>query len=249
MGVTKLRGIVLNETKKGEADKQLTLFTLEEGKAYVYAKGARKLKSRYFSGSAQFDYSDFVVYSPGSFYSATQIDKIADFSGVLSDYDKLIYGNLFLEVIDKTTFPGEANPEILKLLLTALRALEQGITDNFCISQAFLFKYMQICGYEPSVQNCYGCGADNSGKVLTRYSADGLLCTDCAVTANTSGININPAAIHAINYILNSEIREAFSYKLDAESKKILKQASDISLGNLDVSLNSKKFIDEICAE
>ena len=246
MGVTKLRGIVLNEIKKGEADKQLALFTLEEGKAFVYAKGARKLKSRYFSGSAQFDYSDFVLYSGGSFYSATQIDKLAGFSGILSDYDKLLYGNLFLELVDKTTFPGEANPEILKLLLTALRALEQGITDNFCISQAFLFKYLQICGYEPAISECAGCG-HVSETALTRYGADGLLCKRCSVDA--PGISINPAAIHAINYILNSEIRESFSYKLDAESKKILKQASDISLRNLGVSLNSKKFVDEISVE
>jgi len=243
MGVMKLRGIVLNETKKGEADKQLALFTLEEGKTHVYAKGARKIKSRYFSGSAQFDYSDFIVFLGNGFYSATQIDKLADFSAVLSDYEKLLYGNLFLELVDKTTFPGEPNPYILKLLIIALRALENSITDNFCICQAFLFKYLQICGYEPSTEICASCGL-RVDKAL-RYGTDGLLCSSCAIN-DMSSININESATQAIKYILNSDIREAFSYKLDADSKKILTQASDVSLGNFNVSLNSKKFIDEI---
>jgi len=240
MSVIKLRGLVLNEQKKGEADKQLTLFTMEEGKVHVYAKGARKLKSRYFSGSAQFDYSDFVVYSGTSFYSTTQIDKLISFSDIASDYDKLLYGNLFLELVDKTTYPGEPNPDILKLLLTALKALEQGITDNFCICQAFLFKYLQICGYEPSVEGCAACGLSGA---LSSYSTDGILCVSCAVS-DLSAIHINESAVQAISYILNSEIREAFSYTLDAHSKDILRQASDISLRNFNVILNSKKIID-----
>ena len=240
MSVIKLQGIVLNELKKGEADKQLTLFTLEEGKAYIYAKGARKLKSRYFSGSALFDYSEFVVYSSGSFYSATQIDKVMGFSGISSDYDKLLYGNLFLELVDKTTFAGEANVDILRLLLTALKALDKGITDNFCIAQAFLFKYLQICGYEPAIDSCSACGADSAS--MTRYGADGLLCDTCA-TSDLSAIHINENAVRAISYILKADIREAFSYTLDANSKEILMQASDISLSNFNVSLNSKKFL------
>jgi len=244
MAVIKLQGIVLNELKKGEADKQLTLFTLEEGKAMVYAKGARKLKSRYFSGSAQFDYSNFVVYSGSGFYSVTQVDKQFSFSAVSTDYDKLLYGNLFLELVDKTTFPGEANPDILKLIITALKALDKSITDNFCIAQAFLFKYLQICGYEPSIDACASCGKDADPPPL-RYGADGLLCEACALS-DLHNVHINDSAIKAISYILDSEIREAFSYTLDDESKKILQQASDISLSNFNVSLNSKKFLENI---
>ena len=244
MAVIKLQGIVLNELKKGEADKQLTLFTLEEGKAMVYAKGARKLKSRYFSGSAQFDYSDFVVYSGSGFYSVTQVDKLLSFNAVSADYDKLLYGNLFLELVDKTTFPNEANPDILRLLLTALKALDKGITDNFCIAQGFLFKYLQICGYEPSIYACASCGKGADAPLL-RYGADGILCDACGVS-DLHCININDSVIKAISYILDAEIREAFSYTLDAESKKILQQASDISLSNFNVSLNSKKFLENI---
>lgn len=244
MGVIKLKGLVLSEVKKGEADKQLTLFTLEEGKAYVYCKGARKLKSRYFSGSAQFDYSDFVLYSGKDFYSATQIDKITDFSSVLSDYEKLCYGNLFLELVDKTTFRGEANPEILRLLLAALKALEQGISDNFCICQGFLFKYLQLCGYEPVTEACADCGSDLD-KTALYYGGSGVLCSTCAVRDPLT-IKINNTALYAINYILNAEIKGAFSYKLDTVSKELMKQASDISLTNFDIILNCKKFIDEI---
>ena len=241
MSVIKLRGIVLNEIKKGEADKQLTLFTLEEGKVTLYARGARKLKSRYFSGSAQFDYSDFIVFFSGSFYSVTQIDKIADFSGIALDYDKLLYGNLFLELVDKTTFPGEANPEILKLLLIALKALEKGITDNVCVAQAFLFKYLQICGYEPTIECCASCGKDDASP-LKSYGPDGLLCASCAKHC-LACTDINQDAIKAIHYILNADIREAFSYTLDEISKRYLAKASDVSLSNFNVSLNSKKLL------
>lgn len=154
---------------------------------------------------------------------------------------------MFLELVDKTTFPGEPNPEILKLLITALRALERGITDNFCIGQAFLFKYLQICGYEPVTASCAGCDSD-LGAPEKHYGADGVLCSHCAART-TEAIKITDTVLHAINYILNSEINEAFSYKLDVGSKIILRRASDISLGNFNVFLKCKKFIDEISVE
>ncbi|MCL2564323.1 MAG: DNA repair protein RecO [Defluviitaleaceae bacterium] len=244
MSVIKLKGLVLNEIKKNEADKVLTLFTLEEGKTFVYCKGARKLKSRYFSGSSQFDYSDFVLYSGRDFYSATQIDKITAFPAISSDYEKFCYGNLFLELVDKTTFQGESNSEILKLLLASLKALEQSITDDFCICQGFLFKYLQICGYEPVVEICADCSSELDKNELY-YGKSGVLCPLCAVK-NPIAAKVNNAALYTINYILNSEIKAVFSYKLDTLSKEYLKQASDISLSNFDVILNCKKNLDEI---
>ena len=243
MSVIKLSGLVIGEKKKGEADKQLTLFTLEEGKVQVYSKGARKLKSRFFSGSAIFDYSDFVVYSGGGFYSTTQIDKVSGFEGISAVYEKLCCGNLFLELVDKTTFQGEPNRDILKLLLRALRALEKGISDDFCIYQAFLFKYLQICGYEPVVSNCADCGC-KAGAKEGYYGVAGALCKACAV--KTTAVKINDAALYAINYILKSEIAGIFSYRVDKASKQYLKTASDISLENFDINLVSKKFVDEI---
>jgi len=248
MGVVKLKGLVIGEKKKGEADKQLTLFTLEEGKALVYSKGARKLKSRYFSGSALFDYSDFVLYSGRDFYSTTQIDKIVGFESISLDYEKLCCGNLFLELVDKTTFQGEPNSDILKLLLSALRALEMSITDNFCIYHAFLFKYLQICGYEPAVLNCSHCGCDLDMNDEIYYCISGALCKGCSLK-EAAAIKVNDAVLYAIRYILNSEIREAFSYTLDRPSKMYLKPASDISLNNFDATLNCKKIVDEIFAK
>jgi len=245
MGVIKLSGLVINETKKGEADKVLTLFTLEEGKAYVYSKGARKLSSRFFSGSALFDYSDFVVYSGRDFYSSTQIDKITAYGELGLDYEKLCCANLFLELVDKTTFVGEPNPPVLKLLLSALTALLKGLSDSFCVYQAFLFKYLQICGYEPLILNCAycGCGLDAKGDVY--YCISGAICKTCSLNDATA-VKVNDTALYAIEYILSSEISEAFSYKIDERSRAYLKRASDISLANFDVILKGRKFVDEI---
>jgi len=244
MSVTKFRGLILNEKGKGEADKLLTIFTLEQGKATVYAKGARKLKSNYFAGSGQFDYSDFVLFSGRDFYSATQIDKVEGFKNITTDFDRLCYGNYFLEMVDKTTYPGEANPDILRLLLYALRALDKGSIDNFCIGRAFEFKYMQLYGYTPAAGNCGNCGGEIH-KDQIYFGFDGAVCGDCLITS-PDAVKINYSALYAIQYILNSQIKDIFSFKLDEITKKYLKMASELFMTNLDVSLNGKKFIDDI---
>ena len=244
MSVTKLRGLVLNERGKGEADKLLTLFTLEQGKVSVYAKGARKLKSSYFVGSSQFDYSDFVLFSGRDFYSTTQIDKVEGFKTITTDFDRLCYGNYFLEMVDKTTYPGEANPDILRLLLYALRALDKGVVENFCIGRAFEFKYMQICGYTPMVEGCSHCGGElHSDNIY--FGFDGALCGDCRSVAQEA-VKINYSAAYAIAYILKSQTKDIFSFELDEPTKKYLRMASQMLMTNLDVTLNGKQFIDDI---
>ena len=244
MNITKLRGLILNERGKGEADKLLTLFTLEQGKTMVYAKGARKLKSSYFAGSSQFDYSDFVLFSGKDFYSVTQIDKVEGFKNLTTDFERLCYGNYFLEMVDKTTYPGEANPDILRLLLYALRALDKNIADNFCIGRAFEFKYMQVYGYTPVVEACSHCGGELH-KENIYFGFDGALCSDC-LSSSPDAVKINYAALYALSYILKSQTKDIFSFKLDEPTKKYLRMASQIFMANLDVSLNGKKFIDDI---
>lgn len=58
---TTTMGLVLRATKTGEADRALLLLT-PDGLVSAMAKGALRLKSRLFSGTGLFCYSEFTLF-------------------------------------------------------------------------------------------------------------------------------------------------------------------------------------------
>ena len=61
MTISTIRGIVIKETFSGDSDKYIIIFAKDIGKVSVFAKGARKLKSKFLAGTALFTYGDFIV--------------------------------------------------------------------------------------------------------------------------------------------------------------------------------------------
>src|ERR1700710_2745729 len=118
------RGIILNRTDYGEADRILTFLTADHGKVKAIAKGVRKLKSKLAGGIELFSISDlsFIV-------GRSEINTLAS-SRLLKHYGKIVknldrtnLGYEFIKIIDKAT---EDNPEhgYFDLLNQAFTALD-----------------------------------------------------------------------------------------------------------------------------
>jgi DNA repair protein RecO (recombination protein O) len=120
-----MTGIVLKEMPLGEADKLLTVFSREQGRISVVAKGAKKPGSRFLAAASAFAYSDMELVKGRSMYVLRNANIISPFYGLREDLDVLTAAaetaRLTLKVIQEDL----PDPETLELLLKVLSFLEQ----------------------------------------------------------------------------------------------------------------------------
>lgn len=158
MATIKARAIVLAETTRGEADKQLVLLAKDIGKITVYAKGAKNPKSKFAASGSAFCYGDFMLFQGANFLSVTQIDLIKNFGASFDTIDKLMYGAYFLEIADKAIMPEQQSNAEMLLLLKALTALQKGdgkrADNEKKISAAFSLKFLDLIGLRPDIADC-----------------------------------------------------------------------------------------------
>lgn len=76
-----MTGIVLKEMPLGEADKLLTVFSREQGRISVVAKGAKKPGSRFLAAASAFAYSDMELVKGRSMYVLRNANIISPFTG------------------------------------------------------------------------------------------------------------------------------------------------------------------------
>ena len=123
MSTESVRGLVISEYSKGEADKYITILTENEGKVTLLARGAKKLKSKFMAAAGVFNYGEFFYFKGNGFNSLNDADVDESFDNIKKDYAKLAYASFIIEAADKTAY-GDTE-ELLRLTLYALTALDK----------------------------------------------------------------------------------------------------------------------------
>ena len=218
MKVTKVRGIVIKEFETKESDKRLLVMCKSLGRIMVYARGAKKPKSKFLPASQLFAYSDFVLAEGPGFYSVTQADVIKSFYGVRLDYDTLMAAHLFAEICDKSTFSDAGLDELLFLMLKSLSVLTKKSYPVNQVIIVFMLLALNFHGLKPVTDVCTVCGksAESIG-VKMYFAGEGLICPVCALSKKT--VKIEPGSLAAVKHILSNPLSDAFRFSV---SEKIL---------------------------
>ena len=204
------RGLVLREYEAGESDKRLLLLCKELGRITVYARGARKPKSKILALAQLFTYADFVLAAGRGFYSVTQGDIIESFYNLRADYDRLMAAHLIAEVCEKTVLENVSCDELLLLTLKSLSLLSKGKYPPMQISGVFLMRFFDFHGLRPQTDACAACNYA-APENMNYFSPEGILCTKCAKykTAHPA----SKPALAAVSHILKSSLSESFGFK------------------------------------
>ena len=216
MKVIKARGLVIKEFEANESDKRLLLLCKGFGRIMVYARGARKPKSKFLSAAQLFCYSDFVLADGPGFFSITQVDVIKSFYNVRLDYDNLMAAHLFAEICDKSTFEKLNLDELLLLTLKSLAMLEKNTYPAKQITVVFMLLALNFHGLRPITDVCTICNkpVESFGERVY-FAGDGLICTSCYMVKKT--VPASQASLAAVNYILNRSLSDAFHFKVTDE--------------------------------
>ena len=179
------QGIILRQTKLGEFDKILTIYTPEFGKLRAVAKGACRPKSKLGGNVEPLTYSSMLLAKGRNLDIVTQSQTINGFLALKSDLWHMACGLYILELMDSFTVEGGANPPLFDLLLGILNQLSQP-ESNETILRYFELHILHYLGYRPQLLRCVSC--DLPLKPIVNFFSPGkggLLCPHCKSEENS----------------------------------------------------------------
>ncbi len=123
MRTSKVEGIVLTRTNLGEADKLITLFTKQQGKKKVLAKGIRKLKSRRAPHLEPFSQVSLVLHTGKNFDLVTEAETIHSFAHIRKKLERVGFVYIALELVQRLTAEHQESYIVYRRLLEFLSQL------------------------------------------------------------------------------------------------------------------------------
>lgn len=131
MKYLKYSGIIINRHIVKDADRFLTIYTQEEGKISVYAKGVRSVKSKRGSQIDLFSHIKFEIFEKNDRRTLTSVELIdghAQSKTTLANISRLFQIG---ELIDRLTVEHDPHAEVYDLLVTALANLSRFETPEY----------------------------------------------------------------------------------------------------------------------
>jgi DNA repair protein RecO (recombination protein O) len=152
-----LDGIIINRTNIGEADKIITLYSLQFGKISLKAKGIRKLSSRRAGSLELFNWVKVsVVTGRGNLDVITEVDVVDTFADWKKHLGRVNIAYQMAEIIDKLTPDRQPQPHIYKILLNSYSAIGQLAGSWQSETENWFLSILSELGYWPHGQKFSG---------------------------------------------------------------------------------------------
>ncbi|MCL2337998.1 MAG: DNA repair protein RecO [Firmicutes bacterium] len=179
MNLYGVRAVVLNSRSMRDADRLLTLYSLEKGKIQAIAHGVNKPTSRKRGAVQPFCHSDFMLRRGRELDTVSQCEGLDIFPGLWGSLEKMGYAAHVAEAVEVLTEEGEPNQALFALLLNTLRRLETA-SDPALTARGFELKLVSLLGYRPHLDSCVNCGNESlSQSAAFSVSDGGLVCLNC----------------------------------------------------------------------
>jgi len=163
----------------GEADRILTLFTLERGKLDAVAKGVRRARSHLAGRVELFTECDFLMHRGRS------LDVIVSAEIRRSPWARLVeparyaVAGVVVELIDAFCEPDLALPDVYELLVAAIAAIAASSSPRALLPR-FSLRLLEMLGLAPPLHSCVRCGGDlPAGTVWLDAQSGGLIGPEC----------------------------------------------------------------------
>jgi DNA repair protein RecO (recombination protein O) len=174
------QGIILKQTKLGEFDKIVTVYTPEHGKLRAVAKGACRPRSKLGGNVEPLTHSLLYLARGRNLDIITQSETIDGFLALKSDLWHMACGLYLLELVDCFTAEGGESRSLFHLLLDTLHELSDPGSSEI-ILRYFELHLLHHLGYRPQLRRCVGC--DSQLRAVVNFLSPGkggLLCPDCS---------------------------------------------------------------------
>ncbi len=121
----KVEGVILKRRNLGEADRILTVFSLQKGKISVLAKGVRRITSRRSGNVELLNRVAMYLHQAKTFLILTEASSLDTFQKIKANLTLSTYAYHIIELIDKLTAENQENRILYEYIVEVLRRVER----------------------------------------------------------------------------------------------------------------------------
>ncbi len=239
MPVYKVEAVILRHQPVGEADRVLTLFTLEYGKLRVSARGVRKTTSRLAGRVQPYTQGRFLLARGRTLDVVAQAEVVRSFAGLQQDLLRSAYAASVAELVDRFLPERDRHAEIFAALVDAFGVIETAGEDEAEVYALwFSLRLADSLGYRPEVDRCVACGrplpsgsspgdpdaipaARGAAGWTFSPAAGGALCPACTA-GETSVVRVAPGVLATGAYLLRSPAERARRLRVSERQRRAL---------------------------
>ncbi len=171
--------MILRGRQLGEADRIITLFTLERGKLDAVAKGVRRPRSHLAGRVEPFTECDLLMHRGRSLDVIVSAEIRSAHWLALVEPQRYAVAALLAELLDAFCEPDLALPDVYELLVGAIAAVAVATSPRALLAR-FSLRLLEMLGLAPPLENCIRCGAAlRIGAVWLDAQAGGLIDESC----------------------------------------------------------------------
>lgn len=163
-----------------EADKLITLCSVEEGKISAVVKGCRKQNAKLRASATPFCFGEYVLAQRGEYYTVIGCTPIDQFVSLVGDVDRFYGGSVVLDCLRNATKVGDNIAPLIVVALKYLKNLAYEQDDVSLTIISFLLDFFAECGYGLQFSCCTTCRSKNFTKRYLSFLAGGVVCNICA---------------------------------------------------------------------
>jgi DNA repair protein RecO (recombination protein O) len=212
--------VVLRHSDYGEADRLLTLYTRQLGKARVIAKGARKIASRKAGHIEPFTHVRLQLAKGRDVLIVTQADTVDAHLALRDNLILTSHASYVIELLDRFTYVDDTeNSSIFRLLIDTLSRLASN-HDVWLVIRYYEMRLLDHLGFRPQLFECTNCGREIIAEdQFFSFSAGGVICPRCGRgLPNLHGISVD--TLKYLRHFQRSSYADASRAKANSQSQK-----------------------------
>jgi DNA repair protein RecO (recombination protein O) len=187
----------------GEADRILTIYTLEYGKVQAIAKGIRKLQSRKAGHLEPFSRVELMLAKGRNLDVISQAQAQNTYENLRSDLKLIAYAAYVVELLDRFTYEEGENRLLFNLLVDTLGRLDEGAPAQTAVHY-YEVQLMDLLGYKPQLQVCAACGEKIKPEdQFFSAKLGGVLCPD-SLSADPGAWRVSLGALKYLRHLQRS---------------------------------------------
>ncbi|HLD60794.1 MAG TPA: DNA repair protein RecO [Patescibacteria group bacterium] len=224
-----MQAIVLSRRDFREYDQIISLYTKEEGKREVLARGVKKTVSKNSAFLEPFSFVEVEIVRGKEIDHLTTVQPIDLFKKIRSDLRKALYASYVVKLIDRIIISAVPDKRIFELVISWLAFVNTAGDVSYYVVSSCMVKLIGLLGFVPQLDRCLNC---NEPLVPARaYTFDikngGVVCPTCAprVSEQIPKIVISEEAHQAFKTLLSGQWAEVNALHLPKEAEEKLHSA------------------------
>ncbi len=237
-------GIVLKVSQSGESDRFCTILTGDHGVISAFAKGAKNMKNKNSTATAQFVYGSFELFRRRDIYMIDESQYEELYTGLREDIFRLSVAQYLCQLTMELVPEEQPAEDYLRLMRAALWYLSENTRPPLLVKAAAEMRMLSLAGYMPDLVMCRECGNYEHNTMFFMPDSGTIRCGSCGRPAGEYALTLGRGAMTALRHSIYAEQRKLFAFSLSGESLKQFSGAAEaFALSKIEKSLTTLEFL------